>query len=252
MKRQPPRPMAFSLIEILVVLAIIGLVAAVLFPVFTRARADSRRITCVSNLRQLGTATFQYLQDSDEVFMPVAQKGDTPVFWSQELQPFLKNTQILECPEDDTRSMEDFKRSSYGYNSHLGGAWSPLPLPAKLDPGQKGLSQVVRPSSTVLMTDSGTVPMVGFPSDQWPTVSPCPQDIGDAAVTDSHRRPGSHQNGLLFAPRARHSDEANVLWVDGHVTTAAIRTFYVSPGVIAPGETVPGYSPCLRPESGCR
>ena len=55
---------AFTLIEILVVIAIIGILSAILFPVFSRARENGRKTACLSNLKQLGTAFLLYQQDS--------------------------------------------------------------------------------------------------------------------------------------------------------------------------------------------
>ncbi len=50
----------FTLIELLVVVAIVVLLAAVLFPVFRRVRERGRQVACLSNLRHLSLATFQY------------------------------------------------------------------------------------------------------------------------------------------------------------------------------------------------
>src|SRR5205809_4417491 len=62
------RRQAFTLIELLVVIAIIAILAAILFPVFARAREKARQISCLSNLKNIGTATLMYLQDYDETF----------------------------------------------------------------------------------------------------------------------------------------------------------------------------------------
>src|SRR5207249_1896997 len=58
----------FTLIELLVVIAIIAILAAILFPVFAQARNQARRTTCLSNMKQWGTAAMMYVQDYDEVY----------------------------------------------------------------------------------------------------------------------------------------------------------------------------------------
>ena len=59
---------AFTLIEILVVIAIIGILSALLFPVLSTARENGRKTACLSNLHQLGLAFMQYTQDSREKY----------------------------------------------------------------------------------------------------------------------------------------------------------------------------------------
>ena len=56
----------FTLIEILVVLAVVSALAAILFPVFSTVRENARRTSCLSNLRQLGLAIHAYAQDNDD------------------------------------------------------------------------------------------------------------------------------------------------------------------------------------------
>src|SRR5688572_30373624 len=66
----------FTLIELLVVIAIIAIPAAILFPVFARAREQARKATCISNLKQVGLALMQYVQDYDEIYPVSNQEAD--------------------------------------------------------------------------------------------------------------------------------------------------------------------------------
>lgn len=93
------RKEAFTLIELLVVIAIISLLAAILFPVFSRARDNARRTSCLSNLKQIGLGLMQYVSDYDEVY-PTAQynEGAGNIRWRQMIYPYVKNPQIFKCP----------------------------------------------------------------------------------------------------------------------------------------------------------
>src|SRR3982074_603449 len=91
----------FTLIELLVVIAIIALLAAILFPVFAQAREKARSISCLSNLKQLGTANMMYAQDYDESFTYGCRNGWWMNTWFVNLQPYIKNVQMLRCPDDN-------------------------------------------------------------------------------------------------------------------------------------------------------
>ena len=113
----------FTLIELLVVIAIIAILAAILFPVFAQARAKARQTACISNLKQLGTATMMYVQDYDETYMPEinnwwcggahwcgwgnppynlpAPNANIPVTWDMMVQPYMKSIRIITCPDDN-------------------------------------------------------------------------------------------------------------------------------------------------------
>ena len=67
----------FTLIELLVVIAIIAILAAMLLPALQSARERGRRGSCVSNLKQIGTALMQYSQDYREK-MPNGDCRATP------------------------------------------------------------------------------------------------------------------------------------------------------------------------------
>src|SRR5690348_12721472 len=114
------RNRAFTLIELLVVIAVIAILAAILFPVFAQAREKARQTTCLSNGRQMGAAILMYIQDYDErVFFRGSNASSSvshtgailpnaasvnPVRWWNALMPYMKNTQILVCPSDDSPS----------------------------------------------------------------------------------------------------------------------------------------------------
>ena len=163
----------FTLIEILVVIAIIAILAAILFPVFSRARAKARQATCASNLKQLATALEMYTQDYDEM-LPGAPNGNggSSVYggWTWyaafgvpgasyfdvargALYPYTRNPQIYVCPDDSTRS-----GCSYELNGYL--RWASVAL-------------IPKPADTLLLIpedDHGTANDGYFdvPAGDWP------------------------------------------------------------------------------------
>ncbi|MGO8673595.1 MAG: type II secretion system protein [Capsulimonadaceae bacterium] len=111
----PPRNQnGFTIIELLVVVAIISIVSAIIFPVFASVRERARQTVCLSNVRQLAFAETMYLQDYDEVFWANPEPGDgvsaidgctSPAcagttFWPLLLMPYLQTTRIFSCPDN--------------------------------------------------------------------------------------------------------------------------------------------------------
>jgi general secretion pathway protein G len=96
------RKRAFTLIEILVVVAIIALLAAILFPAFQSARGKARSAVCQSNLKQIGAAIQMYTQDYDR-FPRGLDPSDkySPEIWSSrpDVQAFLADTPLLQSDE---------------------------------------------------------------------------------------------------------------------------------------------------------
>ncbi|HZO91529.1 MAG TPA: DUF1559 domain-containing protein [Chthonomonadaceae bacterium] len=130
------RRRGFTLIELLVVIAIIAILAAILFPVFAQARERARAISCVSNLKQIGTATNMYVQDYDETYPCGWGSQDAGLsMWRVSLQPYVQkygnpqdpvgysnprgNYGVFVCP-DQPGSAESYGPTSYGYNAFGG------------------------------------------------------------------------------------------------------------------------------------
>ena len=120
---------AFTLIELLVVIAIIAILAAILFPVFAKARDRANATACMSNMKQIGTAIYSYLQDYDESYplnrfpVPPLVAGQnidaSPYNWKSAIAPLLKSTEVLMCPSNPGRLYKDASRNwprSYAYN----------------------------------------------------------------------------------------------------------------------------------------
>ncbi len=102
----------FTLIELLVVIAIIAILAAILFPVFAQVREKGRATDCLSNMKQWGMASQQYMQDYDEMYVPSYMMGYTTPptsatfrdwttidWWDDLLQPYIKSRQVVICPD---------------------------------------------------------------------------------------------------------------------------------------------------------
>ncbi|MBL1149786.1 MAG: prepilin-type N-terminal cleavage/methylation domain-containing protein [Armatimonadetes bacterium] len=88
MKQRRP---GFTMMELLVAMAIIAILAAVLFPILARARRKAHETVCVTNLRQIGTAMQIYRQDFDEKL---------PFRLSHIANGYLSNVDLLHCPLD--------------------------------------------------------------------------------------------------------------------------------------------------------
>lgn len=82
----------FTLIEMLVVIAIIALLAALIVPAVTNALASAKRTSCKSNLKQIGIATMAYAADHDTFLPPVRDGGwSSGQEWMETLSPYLGN-----------------------------------------------------------------------------------------------------------------------------------------------------------------
>lgn len=107
------RRAGFTLIEMLVVIGIVALMAALFFPVFSRVREKGRQTVCLSNERQLGVAILMYAHDNDD-FLPPHSNA-----WAGRVYPYVKNVDVFHCPSDATSRQPPYFPVSYGVNGDL-------------------------------------------------------------------------------------------------------------------------------------
>jgi len=95
---------AFTLLELLVVMAIIAILAGIAYPVYQRVLQSSRATACVSNLRQIGVGLSAYLAENNNV-MPTlltarASTADNSPVIDNTLSKYLTNPKVFACPAD--------------------------------------------------------------------------------------------------------------------------------------------------------
>ncbi|MFN7019734.1 MAG: prepilin-type N-terminal cleavage/methylation domain-containing protein [Phycisphaerales bacterium] len=93
----PDRPLGFTLVELLVAIAVIALLIGILLPALSGARATSRRVACLSNQRQLGLALQMYVSDAKDWTPREAGRSERPIAsappynpqWAYVLRPYV-------------------------------------------------------------------------------------------------------------------------------------------------------------------
>ena len=213
--RRRPSPDGFTLIELLVVIAIIAILAAILFPVFQRVRENARRISCVSNLKQLTLAITQYTQDSDERMPDITDGSPGSGMaggWSfytgfgtaglkfdvtqGSVYQYVKSTGVYLCPDDSGGQQTG---NSYAISSCVA-SFARDPSPGGYLRIGKALSQFNNPAGMIVF---------------------CEEFSGGASAGSTN---DGYYSAVVDHINVRHTGGSNFAFLDGHAKYSILDT----------------------------
>ncbi len=236
------RSQGFTLIELLVVIAIIAILASILFPVFGKAREKARSISCLSNLKNIGSALTMYSSDADErgPLDTCASAGLANGDPLMKLQPYVKNTQLYVCSSDPLSAAAVVGTTNSCGQTGAGGTFPPVLTQnwksyaingqmLGINGANTGLheAQVDDPSSFIIVADNTSNPPTGnslryfygyfgatFPPATGPVDTPTKATCGAVSSIAEGSRTGFE----------RHNGGYNALHFDGHMKWYGLNT----------------------------
>jgi prepilin-type N-terminal cleavage/methylation domain-containing protein/prepilin-type processing-associated H-X9-DG protein len=235
--RPLPRPArGFTLIELLTVIAIIGILAAIIIPTVGRVRESARATACKSNLRQIGLAV-QIYGNERGFYPPTMAKAGGPSgeaagqYWVQFLRPYLGSTgngsnlsegarsNIAVCPSRVLQPANDAEFFRSTYSAH------PRIMPNENDIGTGASSKklvrmnsIARPTEVILMADGAQQAHGGAYSNLYSLSAADSTTTNASAANDPISTAGDVDPATGGHIRYRHNgDTTNVVFVDGHV-----------------------------------
>lgn len=236
---------AFTLVELLVVIAIVALLMAVLMPALASARSGARKLVCKSNVRQLVLANIGYASEYDGFYVAAAsdmwdsaglhrwhgvRESLSKPFEAKRgpLAGYLADGEVKECPErvafvksDDWNTSFEQGCGGYGYNmAYIGsrmwqsGLDSPEAFKAAYARTTR-TTEVARPAQTLMFADTAM------------------SNDGESYIEYSFAEPpytvyaGKVITGFYMSPSIhfRHRSRANVGWAGGHVEEKQMAKF---------------------------
>jgi prepilin-type N-terminal cleavage/methylation domain-containing protein/prepilin-type processing-associated H-X9-DG protein len=222
---------AFSLIELLVVLSLISLLMCILLPVLSTSRAQSKKIACASNLRQLLLANINYARENHDYYVHAATDifSDNKYRWygvrDNTSEPFDLSKGPLasqlgqinvKCPAQVNYtnlkpSEPEYDQGSGGYGYNMIYIGSTIWRDGYEDESCKQTSKttsVKQPAKTLIFADTAMIKSDNY--IEYSFAEPRYFVVNDEPDADSGWEPTP---SIHF----RHREFANIGWADGHV-----------------------------------
>jgi len=218
------RRAGFTLVELLVAIAIIAMLAAMLLPSLSKAKSKGKRLACVNNLKQLSFAQQMYLADNNgrlpdnwpakaqpalgtnlwvegDMTVPADATNQVPI-QKGELYPYAGHTGVYHCPADPSQVAGTARVRSYSMNGWMGSRYMAL----EFQPG--GFRTFLRDSE---LATAG-------PALLWVFIDEHENSIDDGwfLVTMDDTRP------FASFPATRHDRAYDLCFADAHVATSKL------------------------------
>ncbi len=196
----------FTLVDLMVVMAVVGVLVVVSLPALQAARARAATVACASNLRQIGVAMLVYVGDHDGV-LPPARIVESPgvIVWPNDYWPYQLQPYLGIVPQGNIVQQ---KAQAFGGVFRDPGKkdWNPTGT------GEQQISYAM--NSFSITNNTGLAMRLAAIASPAKTTLVC--DINDAyPVVQDRAQLYSLYNGLY--PCQRHQGQDNVLFCDGHV-----------------------------------